>query len=526
MTKPRAPQAVTFTAFLSDVLRVELTPAQRVLSLVAFDGLEPSDLQGDERSLARRLFGDVETVPADARHVLVAVCGARAGKSYVLGALRLLYLALTVPLTTLAPGEVAVALIVAPDLRLARQVLRYALGAAEEVPSIKRLIASRTADGFTLERPDGGTVSVECLPATRGGSAVRGRSLVGAVLDESAFFRDDSYQVNDVEVFRAVSPRVLRGGQVVVASTPWAEAGLLFDFHKRNFGHPIDALCAHAPTLVLRDDEHTRSYVARERTRDPMNASREFDAEFMPAGVDTFFDARAIESSIDTTLVLPTPLAEYTVVAVGADFGFRSDSSALVVVQRDADIYTVADLVELRPEKDKPLAPSAVVAEFAKVATRYGATNIVADGHYRESISEHLNLHRVWLQAAPEGALGKAESYQAARVLLHEGKVRLPNHDRLLRQLREVVSRPTAGGAVTIWSPRWRTGGHGDLVSALVLALHNASRQFVPHRPEALAPEDRTRREAAARKEEVRRQVERTNSRRSFAEHITRFLNR
>lgn len=469
---------LAFVPFVRDVLSVKLTPAQRVLAAVAFDGAEPRDLEGDDRDLARRLFGDVETIPAEARHVLVAVCGARAGKSYVLGALRLLHLALTVPLDTLAPGELAVALIVAPDLRLARQVLRYALGAAELAPSIRRCIGSRAADGFTLKRPDGGTVSLECLPATRGGSAVRGRSLVGAVLDECAFFRDESFQVNDAEVFRAVAPRVLRGGQVIVASTPWTEGGLLHDFHKRNHGHPLDAISAHAPTLLLRDDDHTRSYVARERARDQANASREFDAEFMAAGAEAFLDARAVDAAEDGGILLPTPRLAGAIITAGADFAFRSDSSALAIVQR-ADLYQLSQLVEVTPD-GSPLKPSAVVKRFASELRPFEIDTLIADGHYRQSIEEHLETDGLYLQPAPEGASGKVDTYVAARSLLHEGLVKLPSHERLTRQLKAVVSRPLPGGGVSITSPRSRSGGHGDLVSALVLALWSASRQAAP----------------------------------------------
>ena len=473
-----------FVAFVESILRVRLTPGQRALARVAFDGAEPGALTGAEREMGRRLFGPIETIPPEARHVVVAVCGARAGKSYVLGALRLLHLALTVPLTTLARGEVAVALIVAPDMRLARQVLRYALGAAESVPAIRNIISARAADGFTLERPDGGKVSIECLPATRGGSAVRGRSLVGAVLDESAFFRDETFTVNDLEVFRAVAPRILAGGQLVIASTPWTEAGLLHEFHKRNFGRPTDAIAVHAATLTLRNDEHTRSYVARERGRDPVNAAREFDAEFMPGGAETFFDGRAVETAVDDALILPRAVSWGAVRGVGADFGFRSDSSALVTVQMGPDgRLEVADIVEMTPTKDAPLVPSTVVASFADVVARYGADYLVADGHYRQSIAEHLGARNLSLSPAPEGATGKADVYQATRTLLHEGRIRLPRHDRLLRQIREVVARPTAGGGVTIASPRWRTGGHGDLVSAFVLAVWDVARQDVPAAP-------------------------------------------
>src|SRR5690606_22655097 len=106
------------------------------------------------------IFGDVDVVPLVARDVLFAVCGARAGKTYVLGALYSLWRALVADLSTLAAGELACALIVAPDLRLARQALRYALGACKSVPALAALIQSETTDGFVIKRPDGHLVSI------------------------------------------------------------------------------------------------------------------------------------------------------------------------------------------------------------------------------------------------------------------------------------------------------------------------------------------------------------------------------
>jgi hypothetical protein len=290
---------IGFVAFCADVLHVELTPGQLVLCRVAFDGVDPCDLSTEaERDLARLLFGDVDRIPALAREVIAAMCGARAGKSYVLGALRLLHLALTVDLHSLAPGEVAAGVIVAPDLRLGRQVFRYLRGAVESVPTIEALVVAETSESVTLLRPDGCTVEIVCLPATRGGSALRGRSLIGAVLDECAFFRDSDFQVNDAELFKAVAPRIVPGGQAILASTPWLEAGLLFDLFVANHGHPTTCLAVHAPTVLLRGDERTRQLVERERERDPDNAAREFDAEPMGAGAGVFFDPAAIKAAV------------------------------------------------------------------------------------------------------------------------------------------------------------------------------------------------------------------------------------
>jgi hypothetical protein len=117
-------------------------------------------------------------------------------------------------------------------------------------------------------------------------------------MDESAFFRDSSYRVNDADIFKAASPRVLPGGQSIVASTPWAESGLLYELHQRNWGHPVDAIAAWAPTLTLHDSELTRNIVAREYQRDPDNADREFGAKPMRGGSGVFFDPQLIDAAV------------------------------------------------------------------------------------------------------------------------------------------------------------------------------------------------------------------------------------
>lgn len=467
---------LSFTAFCDQWLGFTLTPCQRVLALIAFDGLDPCDLEGKDRELAKLLFGDIERIPDETRAVIVAVFGRGAGKSRVFGT-RLLHLALTVPLPLLAPAEVAVGFAVAPAMREAHQVLNYARGGA----AVLGMLGEAKKDSILLRRTDGKAVELCAVPAN---SALRGKTLVGAVLDEFAFFRDENFHVNDVEVYRAISPRVVRGGQILIPSTPWAEAGLLHKFWKENWGKPTTALVAHAPTVAILDDEQTRALVARERRNDPTNAAREFDAQFMGSDATAFFDPRAIEAAIDDSLKLPAPLVAGAIVSPGADFAFRTDSSALAIVQRDSDLYELSELQELVPGKTA-LVPSVTVKTFAGVVIRYGARQVAADGHYEETIREHLFDEKITLTRTPDGAAGKAECFQVTRLLLHEGKIRLPRHERLIQQLREVKVRALSGGGISIESPRWRTGGHGDLVSALVNAIWNAHRQHVaPPKPE------------------------------------------
>lgn len=449
-------------------LKVALSDAQRVLVTVAFDGVDPIDLPEADREIAKKLFGEVGRFPSVTRAVLVAVCGARGGKSYILSALYSLWRALYADLSTMAPGEVAVALLVAPDLGLAHQALNYAKGAVRSDPELSALVVADNADSIVLLRPDGQTVSILCRAAGRGGAGLRGKSLVSAVLDECAFFRDKSYAVNDKDVFDAVSPRVLPGGLVVIASTPWAEAGLLFDEFTRNFGHPSTAIAATAPTLLMLPTQRNRDAVAREEARDPENALREFGANFMAVGAGTFFDRDAC--IVDEDAEPKTNATGCCNVGVGGDLALVRDAAALVVIHELDGHYTVAEVVEFVPKKGNPLKLSVVTKDFAAVAKRHGATEIEVDHHELEAAREHLP-EGVYLEACAGGQQGKIETYTRFRDLLHAGKIHIPpQYQRLANQLRDIVKRATPGGGIRIFSPH-KGNVHGDIVSAAILAL-------------------------------------------------------
>lgn len=458
---------VDFCAWLG----VALTPAQAELARVAYDGCLPVD-----GAIAQRLFGtaELQVVP---RAVVGAVCGARGGKSYVLVALRLVWGMFVRDLSPLAPGQYAAALVVAPNDGLRREVVRYAIGAIRSHPALARTIEGEpSVDGFRIRRPDGHVVEFLAGVATRGGYGARGRWWTDFALDECAFFRDQSAKVNDQEIFRAGTARVLPGGQTILTSTPWGEAGLLYDLWRENWGKPTSALIAHAPTLVLHDSPVTREIVERERKRDPDNARREYDAQFMTSGTTVFFDGGLIDSACTEEQFQLRP---GDTIAAGADFGFRSDSSALLLAAVRGQALHVFACTELRPEDGQPLKPSRTVAEFAK-AIDGRCSYVMADQHYREAIAEHLDANGLTYAPAPTKP---ADTYVRARMLLREGRVRLhpfQGRERLIQQMREVHGRPTSGGGLSIVHPRWATGGHGDLCAALVLALWQVSGDEVP----------------------------------------------
>ena len=206
--------------------------------------------------------------------------------------------------------------------------------------------------------------------------------------------------------------------------------------------------------------------------RDPDSARREFDCEWLGGGASLFFDEPTIKAWVDASLALPSVIPIGDVVAVGGDIGLVADSSACAVMSRDREhVITLRELVELRPKKGAPLKLSQVVATFCETTIRAGADRIMADAHEREPAREYATTANVAIvKPHHEGQSGKFETYEHLRRAMREGRVRLPNHPRLLAQLRLVVVKPQPAGGWKVKSPRRAGMGHGDCVSAVVLA--------------------------------------------------------
>lgn len=455
----------------------------------AADGLPVTTI--DDEAALRHFGCKLAELPRRARRLIAVRAGGRAGKTSRLLATKALHAALTAALPTLAPGERPVALLIAPDLVLARQILGFVRGYCDPSvsPALASMVVRDTSDEIEIRRPDGIAVLIRVRAAARGGKGGRGFVFVFAGLDEAAFFRDESSGVvNDTEIYRPIAQRLVPGAQAWITSTPWVEGvGLLEETHAKDFGAHEHALCAQAPTRALNptwDPDGTIEAALRES--DPDNADREILAIPLAAGSRQFFDKTALDAATDEKRPLDlAPIADGLYGAAG-DFAFRRNASAVAIVRRipvetddgtDRDRYELVFLDERRPEKGAPLKPAAVVDDFAPAVLRYGAGDgLGADSHERDDLAEEMARHGVTVMPLPEGQAGKAEQYLWLRRLTREGRWSMPKNPRLRAQLNGITSKPAPGGGMTISSPTAPDGSHGDLVSAVVGAAWVASR--------------------------------------------------
>jgi len=511
---PGAPSFLDFCATLSPPLTLER--GQVVACKVAFDGIQPKDLTESEREVAREMFGDLRTIHPSLLDVLVFVFGARGGKTR-LGAARLLYLALFADLSTLAPGQEAKCWVIAPELDLASEAMNYIKGALEADATLRPLLVNAPRPGvkterLTIRRPDGRIVAFEAKAAKRMGVTERGRTLIGVLLDEAAFFLDESYKVNDVEIFNAVQPRMmLPVGQLLVFSTPWAESGLLYDLYKANHpsvgGRPSSALAALASTSAMRSEPGILSQVAKaleiDRQRGTSNAQREFFCKFLSVSAAQFFASEDLLAAIAQPGELPTTPPPGARVGAGGDVGLVKNSSTIAVALRVENRLIVPVVHELHPDQGQALRPSEVWALFSTTLRTWGALTLALDQAERESAREDLGRAGLVVVAAHS----VMDCMTELRTALRERRATLPDDPLLREQLRSIRIRPRPGGGESLVVPTTPDGRHCDRAVAVATAVFEAWHRGAEVRPVVIDERDPLERDHEARLKRAERQT-------------------
>src|SRR4029450_211006 len=111
--------------------------------------------------------------------------------------------------------------------------------------------------------------------------AIRGLTVAAAILDEVAFWNAEGVSP-DYEVLTALRPAMatIPGAKLIAISTPYSQAGSLYEAHKEFYGvDNDDVLVWQAPTTVM-NPTISEELIQRELERDPEGAQAEWNATF------------------------------------------------------------------------------------------------------------------------------------------------------------------------------------------------------------------------------------------------------
>src|SRR5262245_17158437 len=256
--------------------------------LRALFGLAP---EGDaDRGLFAECTGRGTWPMAPAREAWVAA-GRRAGKSRV-AALVAVYLAcFRAHQGRLAPGERAVVMVIAADRKQAGVVFSY-VRALLDHPLLRPMVEAERADSVELR----GSAAIEVHTASY--RAVRGYTLVGAILDEVAFWRAEDSANPDVEIVAALRPALATtGGLLLGISSPYARRGVLWRAFAQHFGKDGSPVLAWRAASRTMNPEVPEEVVDAALAEDEAAARSEWLAEFR-SDLETYVDREAVERCV------------------------------------------------------------------------------------------------------------------------------------------------------------------------------------------------------------------------------------
>ena len=394
-------------------------------------------------------------VPAEE---IVLICGRRGGKSRILATIAV-HLA-TVPNYSdrLAPGETPIVAILAADKRQARTIFKYVRGLLVNVPLLAPMLESETAESLVLTNG----VMIEVQTASY--RSVRGYTLVAALCDEVAFWRDESSANPDEEVLNALRPALgTLGGLLLIASSPYAKRGALYKAFRDHYGRDDAEVLVWRGSTAEMNPLYPARLIARAYEDDPARAAAEHGAEFRN-DVSAFVAREAVDGcTVPGRYELPrVPGCSYR--AFVDPSGGSADSMTLAIAHTDPRDRNLA-VLDLVREAKPPFSPEAVVAEFSELLKTYGIASVTGDRYGGEFCREPFRKQGIKYVLSERP---KSDIYRECLPLLNSGRVELLDLKTLTTQLCSLERRTARGGKDSIdHSP----GSHDDLVNAALGAL-------------------------------------------------------
>jgi hypothetical protein len=392
---------------------------------------------------------------------LIVVASRRCGKGRMAGAMCVYEAVLKQH--ELAPGETGVIACISPTRAQAQIVQDYAHGFLTASPILRGEVADVTAEEIRLRN---GNIIATLAADHRG---LRGRTLLLAILDEAAFLRRDDAASSDLETARALLPGLsTTSGMLMVLSSPYARRGLVFERHKDHFGRDdADVLVVAGPSSAF-NPVLDQAVIDAACANDPEAARSEWLGEFR-SDVAALLDPELIDAAVDRDRPLELPPGRgvrYFAHVDAAAGGGGGAAYAIALAHKEAGGCLVVDLVQGAAGR---FDPQAITRGYAGLLREYGVNNVVGDrfapGWVEAAWREHGIAYR---QSEPN----RSEIYLAMVPAFSRGLVRLPDHPRLLRELRLLERRVARNGRETVTHPH---GATDDLVNAACGALRSAS---------------------------------------------------
>ena len=395
--------------------------------------------------------------PATPSQYSALVVGRRGGKSRVMALLAIWAACFRSYKAHLAPGEKAVVSIIGANRHQCRVILRYIAGAMREIPLLKPLIAEELAESVVL------TNDVIIEVATASFRTVRGSSVVCCVCDEIAFWRGEDSVSPDFEVIRAIRPSManIPGSMLILASSPHAKRGVLYDVWKRNFANDTDARAlVWQGTSLEMNSSLDPAVVVEAYEDDPESASAEFGAEFR-SDIAAFIDRTVVDACTQPGRHELGYISSNRYFSFVDPSGGSNDSYCVCISHAERSgigpAVTTTAVLDVIREYKPPFSPEAITAEIADILKQYKISTVTGDRYAGEFPRELFRKKGIEYKLSDRPA---SDIFRDALPMLNSGTVQLLDNERLQKQLIALERRTARSGKDSISHP---PNGHDDI---------------------------------------------------------------
>ena len=418
------------------------------------------DLSEDELDLLAELAGPSRSPPPERVRELWVLAGRRGGKSRA-AALVASYIGMLDHRHLLAPGETGFIVVLSPTRDQSKTIFGYIKAFFASSPILQQMVINHNTEEIVLD--NGITIAV----TTNSFRTVRSRTLVAAIFDETAFWRDENSANPDQEIYRATIPALITtGGLLIGISSPYRKVGLIFQKWRDHFNTDGPVLVIRAPTTRL-NPTIDQKRIDEEYAADPEAAASEWGAEFR-SDLSSLLDDASIDAAIDFGRPLELPPRDGIQYVAFTDASAGKHDSFTIGIGHVEDGTFVADVIRGRKP---PFDPAHVAVEYAMLARDYGCRHIVGDAFAGRWVSDAFD--RAGLPYR-QSRLPKSGLYLEMAPSFSRGTVSIPDAPPLIRELRLLERRTHRSGKDSVDHPQ---NGSDDLANALAGALFEATLQ-------------------------------------------------
>lgn len=385
---------------------------------------------------------------------ILLVCGRQSGKTTFVGFLGV-YLS-TFKKYPLRRGERLTGMLIATDRRQVRNVKDSISALLHSVPSLAALIDKETADSIVLL--NGITIEIH----TASYRSVRGYRCAFVIVDEGAFLPTDG-PGSDAELMTALRPTLATtGGPLIVISTPYARAGIVYETHSKYYGSDSPDVWVWAADSLTMNSTISPAIVARHFETDPEVAASEWGRDgqiFFRSDLQNLFLRDALGACVVPGRPLELPPQEGIEYFAFTDTASGSDESyTLALAHKDGRGRVVLDVCRERPS---PFDPYVVTGEYCALLRRYRCIGVLGDRYAPGWVSGAFEREGIRYDVCE---LNKSQLAIEMLALVNSRQCELPDHARLLAQYTNLQRRVGPSGRDVVDHP---AGRRDDLANAV-----------------------------------------------------------